>query len=333
MSATSLSPAAAHILRSHRFHWAEVLPWVIAIAVYFAFPGYRGLATQLLVMILFALSLDLIVGYAGIVTLGHAAFFGLGAYTAALLGNEGWSEPVSLLALAALLAAALAYLTGWIILRTHGLTLLMLTMAVAIMLYELATELDSVTGGFDGVNFEPGPILGLVEFDPIYYESNYFYALVLLFLGFVLIRSIVHAPFGRALVGIRENVTRMHAIGSPVLRRQVAVYTISGAIAGVAGALFAQVQGNVTPSVFGFELSGEVLIMIILGGVGRLYGAFVGATLFVILRDITEQVLGTDQPWWMLIVGLTLILVVLFARDGVLGILTRSRRKSAGGSA
>ncbi len=325
MTSATLSPAAAHILRSHRFHWAELLPWVIAIALYFIFPGYRGLTTQLLVMILFALSVDLVVGYAGIVTLGHAAFYGLGAYIAALLAKMGWGEPVSLLVVAAAGGALLAYISGWIILRTEGLTLLMLTMAVTIMLHELATELDSVTGGFDGVNFEPGKMLGWIEFDPIFYETNFFYALIFLFLGFVLIRTIVYSPFGRSLVGIRENVTRMHAIGTPVLQRQVSVYTISGAIAAVAGALFAQVQGNVTPNVFSFELSGEVLIMVILGGVGRLYGAFIGAALFFLLRDITEQILGTTLPWWMLVVGVALIVVVMFARDGIIGIVLNLR--------
>lgn len=312
--------AAESILRAHRPRLFELLPWVIAIAVFYLLPGYRGTTTQLLVFILFALSVDLIVGYAGIVSLGHAAFYGIGAYAAALLAKYGWTEPVSALFVAAAIAGAVAFVSGWILLRTEGLTLLMLTMAVAIMMHELATELDDVTGGFDGINFTPGPILGLFEFDVIYYSTNYLYALAVLFILFMVMRTIVYAPFGRALIGIRENPRRMAAIGSPVHFRQVTVYVISAMMAGVAGAVFAQVQANVTPGVFAFEWSGEVLIMVILGGLGRLYGAFIGATAFIILRDFTEQLLGSALPWWMLTIGIVLIVVVLFARRGLLGI-------------
>ncbi|MDH3233407.1 MAG: branched-chain amino acid ABC transporter permease [Alphaproteobacteria bacterium] len=343
---TNLNSAAAlDLLRAHRFQWYEILPWVIAIAVFFAFPGYRLLATQILVMIMFALSLDLIVGYAGIVSLGHTAFFGTGAYTAALLANNGWGEPLSALLAAAVMAAILGVVSGWIILRTHGLTLLMLTMALSIMLYELAKDLDVIkigdeevtfTGGFDGINFSNDAILGLFEFDAVWYSINYWYALVFLFAAFLVIRTIVHAPFGRALIGIRENVDRMHAIGSPVFRRKLVVYVISAAIAGVAGAIFVQVQGNITIGVYEFELAGNVLIMIILGGTGRLYGAFIGATVFTILENFTEHVLGTDPPYWELTVGLTLVLTVLFAPRGLLGIFESvlpSRSSNAPGGA
>jgi len=341
---TGIDTAAAQdLMRKHRFRWYEVLPWIIAIAVFFAFPGYRLLATQILVMIMFALSLDLIVGYAGIVSLGHTAFFGTGAYAAALLANNGWSEPLSALVAAAVAAALLGVISGWIILRTHGLTLLMLTMALSIMLYELAKDLDVIkiggedvtfTGGFDGINFSNDPILGIIAFDPVWYSVNYWYALVFLFLGFLVIRTVVYAPFGRTLIGIRENVDRMHAIGSPVFRRKLVVYVISAAIAGVAGAIFVQVQGNITIGVYEFELAGNVLIMIILGGTGRLYGAFIGATVFTILENFTEHVLGTDPPYWELTVGLTLVLTVLFAPRGLLGIfenLVPARAKATAG--
>ena len=342
-STAGLNTAAAQdLMRGHRFRWFEILPWVIAIAVFYAFPGYRLLATQILVMIMFALSLDLIVGYAGIVSLGHTAFFGTGAYAAALLANNGWTEPLSALVAAAVAAAILGVISGWIILRTHGLTLLMLTMALSIMLYELAKDLDVIkigeeevtfTGGFDGINFSNDSILGIFAFDPVWYGVNYWYALVFLFLGFMLIRTIVHAPFGRALIGIRENVDRMHAIGTPVFQRKLVVYVISAAIAGVAGAIFVQVQGNITIGVYEFELAGNVLIMIILGGTGRLYGAFIGATVFTILENITEHVLGTDPPYWEFVVGLTLVLTVLFAPRGLLGIFESLTPKRSGAAA
>lgn len=309
------------LLTAHRFRLYEALPWLLAIVVFFAFPGYRLLATQILCMILFALSLDLLVGYTGIATLGHTAFFGTGAYTAALLAANGWTEPLSGLLVAALGAGLLGGLSGWVVLRTHGLTLLMLTMALTIMLYELANDFDDITGGFDGINFENAPIFSIFEFDPIWFGVNYWYVLAVLFALFLLIRAIVYSPFGRMLIGIRENSRRMRAIGTPVHSRMVAIYVISCAMAGVAGALWVQVQGNITTAVLSFELSGEVLIMLILGGAGRLYGAFVGAAAFKLLESMTEQILGTDQPYWMLAIGLLLVLTVLFARRGLLGLL------------
>ena len=312
--------AAASLMRAHRFRAIELLPWAAAIAVYFLFPGYRLLATQVLVLILFAISLDLIVGYAGIVSLGHAAFFGTGAYTAAMLADAGWQEPLSALALGAVTAGLLGYVSGWIILRTRELTLLMLTMALGIILYELAKDLDDITGGFDGINFENDAILGLFPFDVLYYSSNYWYAFAFLVLGFLVARTVVYAPFGRSLVGIRENVRRMHAIGTPVQQRMRHVYVIAAMIAGVAGAIWVQVQGNITIGVYEFEMSGNILIMLILGGTGRLYGAFIGVTVFTILENLTETVLGTDPPYWELVVGVALVVTVLFAPRGLLGV-------------
>jgi len=340
-SVTRAVDASARLLSSdHRPRWVEALPWVIAIGVYFAFPGYRLLATVILVMILFTLSLDLLVGYSGIVSLGHTALFGTGAYTAALLANNGWSEPLSGVLAAIVAASMIGAISGWIILRTHGLTLLMLTMAFSFILYELAKDLDVIviggeevtfTGGFDGINFSNSAILGLFEFDPVWFTVNYWYALFFLAIGFLVVRTIVYSPFGRALIGIRENVDRMHAIGSPVQSRKLAAYIISAAIAGAAGAVWVQVRGNITIAVYEFETAGAVLIMIILGGTGRLYGAFIGATVYLFLENQTETFLGTDPPYWELTVGLALVLTVLFARRGLLGVLEdvfgRWRRK------
>lgn len=332
-AAGTMHQVARGFFASHRVHWMEALPWVAAIAVFFLLPGYRLLATQILVMIMFAISLDLIVGYAGIVSLGHSALFGTGAYAAAILAQEGWTEPLSGVAAGAALAALLGLLSGWVILRTHGLTLLMLTMTVTIMLYEFANDFDEITGGFDGINFTNDNILGIFEFDPVWYGVNYWYALFFLFFGFVLARTLVHSPFGRTLVGIRENTRRMHAVGSPVHWRMVTIYVIAAAIAGAAGAVWVQIQGNVTTAVYSFEMSGDILIMLILGGTGRLYGAFFGAVVFKILENVTEQILGTDQPYWMLAIGVTLVLTVLFARRGLLGVVedaaSRLRRRPA----
>ncbi len=265
---------------------AEALPWLIAIAAYFIFPDRMTFGSQVLIMVMFALSLDLILGYAGIVTLGHAAFFGIGAYTVGLgAARLGWTEPISGLFAAAIVSAFVGFITGWFLLRYRGLTLLMLTLATAIMLQEAGNLRSDFSGGYDGL---PGlafePLLGMFDYD-LYGHANYIYALLALAVVFYFVRRIVYSPFGQALTGIRENVRRMHAIGSPVHRRLVTVYTIAAGIAGVAGALFTQTNAYVTLTVFDFDNSAKVMVMLILGGTGRLYGAFLGAAVYMVLED------------------------------------------------
>ena len=329
MSAPAGSAAAtAEYLRSrHRFQIGEAAPWLLLIAVYFLLQGYLALGSQIVVMILFALSLDLILGYAGIVSLGHAAFFGVGAYAAALLAKHGWTEPISGLVAAAAVAAIIGAASGWVLLRTRGLTLLMLTMAVTIMLQELSNARSDITGGFDGISFTMDPVFGAFKFGAVRFDTQFVYASAVLLLMFLLVRSIVHAPFGRQLQGIRENVKRMHAIGSPVHLRLVTVYTISAALAGVAGGLFAQTQQFVTLAVLSFDLSGKILIMLILGGTGRLYGAFIGVAAYMILED---QLAKAYPQYWQLGIGAVLVLVVLFARRGLLGIAEDTLRRLRG---
>ena len=322
--------AGEYLLRRHRFRPTEALPWLIAIAAYFVFPDRMTFGSQVLVMVLFALSLDLILGYAGIVTLGHAAFFGIGAYTVGLgAARLGWTEPISGLFAAAILSGLVGLASGWFLLRYRGLTLLMLTLATAIMLMEAGNLRSDISGGYDGL---PGlqfkPLLGVFQYD-LYGRANYIYALIVLAVCFYFVRRIVYSPFGQALTGIRENVRRMHAIGSPVHRRLVTVYTIAAAIAGVAGALFTQTNAYVTLTVFDFENSAKVMVMLILGGTGRLYGAFLGAALYMILEDYFSKMSPT---FWQFGIGLLLVLAVLFARRGVLGLIedvgqTFARRK------
>jgi len=311
--------AAEYLLKRHYLRPAEALPWLIAVAVFFIFPDRMTFGSQVLVMVLFALSLDLIMGYAGIVTLGHAAFFGIGAYTVGLgAARLGWSEPVSGLFAAAVISAAAGFVTGWFLLRYRGLTLLMLTLATAIMLMEAGNLRSDISGGYDGL---PGltfdPLFGVFQYD-LYGHTNYVYALVVLAIVFYFVRRIVYSPFGQALTGIRENVRRMHAIGSPVHRRLVTVYTIAAAIAGVAGALFTQTNAYVTLTVFDFENSAKVMVMLILGGTGRLYGAFVGAAVYMVLEDHLSKLSPT---FWLFGIGLMLVLAVLFARRGIMGLL------------
>ena len=313
---TTVPPAA------HRPRVSESLPWLCAAAAYVVFPDYLALGGQILIMALFVLSLDLILGYAGIVTLGHAAFFGTGAYVAGILAAHGWTEPLTLLLAAGAAAGALGVATGAIVLRTSGLTLLMVTLVVSELLQETANRLGWLTGGADGLQgITIAPLLGLFRFD-LFGRTAYLYCLVVLFLAWVVARLIVHSPFGRSLIGIRENVTRMHAIGSPVFSRRLRIYAISAALAGIAGALLTETTQFVALQVLSFELSGTVLVMLILGGVGRLYGAFIGAPLYMIAQD---QLARDDPAYWLFWIGLLLVVVVMFARGGVLGIFDRLR--------
>jgi branched-chain amino acid transport system permease protein len=315
----SSHPAALALVGRHRVRIWEPLPWILALAFYFAFPNHLGFGTDLLVTILFALSLDLALGYAGIVTLGHAAFFGAGAYTVGMLAHHGiWSEPISGLVLAAGVAALIGFASGLILLRTTGLTLLMLTLCTMALLEEAANMGEKYTGGFDGLpNLPIPPLFGLFEFNPLYPRVQYLYVLGVLFVCFVFIRTLVYSPFGQSLTGIRENVLRMHAVGAPVNWRLVTCYTISAAIAGIAGGLWAQANAYVNLSTLGLDRAATVLIILVLGGYGRLYGAFIGAVVYMALSHFLAKVYPTA---WQLGLGLLLMLIALFARNGVLGL-------------
>ncbi|MGQ0652534.1 MAG: branched-chain amino acid ABC transporter permease [Betaproteobacteria bacterium] len=314
--------AVERLAGRHRLRWWEALPWIAALAVFFLFPNHLAFGTQLLITILFALSLDLVLGYAGIVTLGHAAFFGAGAYTVGMLAQHaGWNEPLSGLAAAALVAGAIGLASGFVLLRTHGLTLLMLTLCTMALLEESANMAHHYTGGFDGM---PGlsfrPLLGLFPFDVLYFRPQYLYVLAVLFLAFLVARMLVYSSFGQSLTGIRENTLRMHAVGAPVRARLVTAYTISAAMAGLAGGLFTQANAYVNLSTLGLDRSAGVLIMLILGGHGRLYGAFIGAVAYMTLEHFLARAYPTA---WQLGVGLMLILVALYVRGGILGLFRR----------
>jgi branched-chain amino acid transport system permease protein len=297
-----------------------LLPWLAAAALPLVLPGYEPLVNQVFVMILFALSLDLLVGYAGIVTLGHAGLFGVGGYTAGILSVHGFTDPIFTALCAMVMAAVTGLVFGVVILRTKGLTLLMLTMASAFLLYEIANMATGLTGGEDGlqgVSF--APVFGLFEFD-FRGKTAFFYSLAILFLVFLFVRALINSPFGWSLRGIRENDARMAAIGCPILRRRLIVYVISAALAGLAGALQAQSTQFVALYSLSFELSGNILIMLILGGSGRLYGAFIGVPVFMIAQDLLAK---QDPANWFLGQGIVLIALVMLAPGGILGIAER----------
>jgi branched-chain amino acid transport system permease protein len=309
----------------------EWLPWLIAIVVYFTLPEYLPLGARILIYILFALSLDLILGYGGIITLGHSAFFGLGAYTAGILSAKlGVADPFLQILAAAAAAALLGLATGAVILRTHGLTLLMLTLAITSVLLEAANKATPITGGADGLSgVVVAPILGQFRFD-LFGKTAYVYCLVMLFLGWWVVRRLIYSPFGATLTGVRENSARMSAVGAPVYWRLVVVYTISATIAGAAGALLTQTNQFVGLNVLTFESAGELLVMLILGGVGRIYGAFVGPVVYLVAQDY----LAKEWPeYWYFGIGAILVVVVLFARGGILGLadqwLSHFRPKSS----
>jgi branched-chain amino acid transport system permease protein len=320
----ALPDAVRHLMRRHYLRPHEALPWLLAIGAYFVFPDYLALGAQIFIAVLFALATDLILGYGGVITLGQAAFFGTGAYACGILSAHGWTEPISLLVVAGAAAALVGLISGVVVLRTTGLTQLMLTLIVAVMLEEAANKATSVTGGANGLQgMAIAPILGKFDFD-LYGVTAYFYCLAALFLGWVVVRTLVYSPFGRSLTGIRESEARMHAIGSPVFRRRLTAYCISAALCGVAGGLLAETTQLVALDSLSFDRSGAVVIMLIVGGVGRLYGAFIGVPLYMIAQDRFAQ---ADPAYWYFWIGLFLLLIVLFARGGIIGLGERAGRR------
>lgn len=308
--------AVQHELPNNRWTPLEVVFWLFPIAAYFVFPDYLVLASQIMIVGLFAMSLDLILGYAGIASLGHAAFFGLGAYTAGLLSVHGWNEPISGLMIAGIASGALGYLVSFLVVRGQDLTRLMVTLGVCLMLYEAANKAAFITGGVDGLSgVSTGSLLGLFDFD-LYGKTAFFYSFAVLFIVFVLLRRLVNSPFGLSLRGIREGVRRMPAIGADVNRRLVVVFTIGAAIAGIAGGLLAQTTQFVGLDSLSFARSAELMFILVLGGAGRLYGAVIGALVFMIAQD---YIAGLNPAYWQFWIGLLLIVIVLFARGGILG--------------
>jgi branched-chain amino acid transport system permease protein len=312
--------------RAARWHWAEWAFWLLPIAAYFAFPSHWVFLSQIAITALFCLSMDLILGYAGVVSLGHTAFFGVGAYTAGLLASHGHGDPLLGLLAAALCSAGLGLVTSFLVLRGADLTRLMVTLGVAMMLYEAANKLTDITGGVDGIQgITVEPLLGRFALD-LYGKTAYWYSLSVLFVLFWVARRLVNSPIGLSLRGIRQNVGRMPALGTPVNRRLAAIYTVGAAYAGVAGALLAQTTQFVAVDVLAFPRSAEVLLMLVLGGAGYLYGALVGAIVFMPARHLLSDV---NPEYWQFWLGMLLVLIVLFARDGIVGGLRRLTRRES----
>jgi branched-chain amino acid transport system permease protein len=302
------------------------LPWLLALGVFFFFDDQLALGTNVLVMILLTLSLDLCLGRAGIITLGQAAFFGFGAYTAGILALRVTQDPLFGLAAGTLASAAFGALTGALILHTEGVALLMLTLAISALLEEFANHASEWTGGADGLQgMSIAPLLGMFRFD-MFKHTAYLYSLAVLFCWYLVLQSVIASPFGRSIDGIRQSPPRMRAIGTPVWWRRLAVYTLSAAMAGSAGALSAQTTKFVGLNTLSVLVSGTAVVMLVLGGTRRRYAAFVGATVYMLVQDYAAQI----NPFhWMLVVGALLMFTVLFLQGGLASLPEALRRWSA----
>lgn len=310
-----MSAGQTSLLRASRMKPWEPVLWLLAFAAPVLFPTHAAIVNEVAYIALFAVSLDLVLGYSGIVSLGHAAFFGLGAYTAALFCKHVMPDPHLGLLVAMVTAAVLGLAASFTVLRGSDLTRLMVTLGTALILFELANKLDWLTGGMDGIQgLMFSPVLGKFEFD-IEGRTAAYYSLTVLLLLFLVARRIVNSPFGATLEAIRDNRLRAMAIGIPVHARLIAVYTVAAAMAGAAGALFTQTSGFASIDVFEFHRSADVMLMLVIGGVGWLYGGVLGAVVFKLMQDFLSQI--TPQYWtfWL---GLFLVVLVLVGRDRLL---------------
>lgn len=303
---------------------ATTLLFAALIASGFLFPNHLALATQILVLMIFALSYDLLQGHAGIVSLGHAVFLGLGAYSSAILARAGLTDPLLGLAVGAAVPALIALVLSPIVVRGNDFTRLLVTLGVASLVYEAANRLRDLTGGADGLSdFEVAPLLGLFAFD-FEGRTGFIYALATFFMVYLALWRVTNSPFGMALRGIRENARRMPAIGSPVARHLAVAYLLSGAVAGIAGALLAQTSRFASLDMLGFERSAEIVMVVTLGGNGHLAGVGIGAAAFGVVKDA----LSTVSPrYWQLGLGIVLMASVFLARGGIGGIIERLSRR------
>jgi branched-chain amino acid transport system permease protein len=308
------TPANQYFAGLARWNLWEALFWAALVGLFFIPDANLPLYGQIVIWGLFAMSLDLLLGYRGIPSLGHAAFFGIGGYAAGYLGKYGWTEPISGLVIAALLAGIIGWLTGRLIQRVSGIALLMVTLGLNLILYDIVHRQSGLTGGDDGLQgIEIAPVLGLFRFD-IFGRTAYLYALAVTFVLFLVARALVKSPFGLALLGARENPRRMIMLGAPLERDVTTVFAIAAAFAGAAGALLTQTTQFVSPTALSFQRSADVLVILIIGGTGRLYGGFVGAFVFLFLRDWLAEL---SPVYWYFWIGLLLVVMVAFFRKGI----------------
>jgi len=304
--------AQTSLLKSSRWKPWEPVLWLIAFAAPVLMPSHALIINEIAIVALFAVSLDLVLGYTGIVSLGHAAFFGIGGYAAALFAKLVMPDPLLGLAVGAATATLLGAVCSLTIQRGSDLTRLMVTLGVALILLELANKLDWLTGGADGLQgVVMGPLLGRFEFD-LSGRTAAYYSLAVLLVLFVLMRRLVHSPLGATLKAIRDNRLRAMAIGIPVASRLSVIYTVAAGVAGAAGALLAQTTGFASLDLFEFHRSADVLLILVVGGAGWLYGGVAGAIVFKLMQDALSSI--TPQ-YWTFWIGLFLVVLVLVGRE------------------
>src|SRR5215467_8239878 len=315
MASALVAEVGRRLATRARWRPLEYAFWLAALASLFLVPGRHLILTEIAWLALFALSLDLILGYAGIISLGHAAFFGLGSYLAALLAKRGIiNEPVLALVLSGVCAAVLGFATSFLVLRGSDLTRLMVTLGVALIMREIANQIPDITGGADGLQgVVVAPILGMFHFD-IFGHVSYAYCLIVLFVLFLLARRVVYSPFGLSLRAVKGNPLRASSIGISINARLVAIYTFAAFYAGIAGALLAQTTAFASLDVFSFERSADLLLVLIIGGTGYLYGGLIGAVIFKLMQD---WIANLTPQYWQFWIGLVLVLIVLVGRDRI----------------
>jgi len=308
---------STYLKRRARWSPLEIAFWVFAFATIWLFPSKYLILKDTAILALFALSLDLILGYAGIISLGQAAFFGFAGYFAGLIAKYGYiSEPVLALIAAGFVAAALGFVTSFLVLRGSDLTRLMVTLGVSLMLGEVANRYSNITGGADGLQgIDIEPILGRFRFD-LYGHNGYVYCLIVLFVCFVIARRVVYSPFGLSLRSVKGNPLRSSAIGIPVKWRLVAIYTFSAGLAGIAGALLTQTTAFCSLDVFSLDRSADLLLVLIIGGTGYLYGGLIGAVIYKFMQD---WIANLTPQYWQFWIGLILVVIVLIGRERVQG--------------
>ena len=316
MTTQATPPVAKQVrdaLRStSRFKAWEPVFWLLALASPFVLGSHALIINEIAIVALFAISLDLVLGYSGIVSLGHAAFFGMGAYTAALFAKLVMPDPLVGLAVAIGVSALLGGLCSLTVLRGSDLTRLMVTLGVALLLLELANKLDWLTGGADGLQgVVMGPLLGKFEFD-LAGRTSACYSLLVVLVLFVLARRLTSSSFGATLMAIRDNRLRARAIGVPVSSRLAVIYAVSAGVAGAAGALLAQTTGFASLDVFAFDRSADVMLILVIGGTGWLYGGIAGAIVFKLMQDVISSI--TPQ-YWTFWIGLFLVVLMLVGRE------------------
>lgn len=328
----SNKPAGWLVSRA-RWRWWEFAFWALAAASYWIFPKKLMLLSEIFILGLLALSIDLTLGFAGLVTLGQGAFFGVGAYAAGLMAKAGagtapLADPLLGLLVAGAAAGVLGFVTSFLVLRGSDLTRLMVTLGVALIVEEIVIQAKAITGGSDGLQgVMSSPVLGQWSFD-IFGHTSFWYALAVTFVCFLFCRRLVNAPFGLSLLAIKGNPLRARAIGMPVNARLIVIYTVAAAIAGVSGGLLTQTTQFASPDMVAFHRSADSLLILVFGGSGYLYGGLIGAVAFRVMQDF----LGNITPqYWLFWVGMVLVLLVLFVRGGIIGLVLSLREKMTGG--